>query len=240
MPSYASSFVKGGWKPDLPEISISIPDLGNVIELGAEVAGQVAGAVSGAVTDSFGEFQRGLPVAIDRIGRAGHAITESVGLVGAQLQGKNTKTVAGSQLFGIPEALNILTTGEQHIGPGEGLAGGTGGFLGEGAKEIRVSREDLPPPLGFDIPDEHADILVGALAVGVAAAVTWAAAPAVGVGLAAVGIVGPVLLVVGAAYLIAVKVWGPDAVHKWLEDRKKEMQRFFEGGGQAAALRGGR
>ncbi len=240
MPSYASSFVKGGWKPDLPEISISIPDLGSVIEVGADVAKSVGGAVAGAATESFGKFQSGLPVALDRIGRAGHAISESVGLVGAQLQGKNTESVAASQFFGIPEALNILVSGEQHIGAGEGLFGGAGGFLGAGAEEIKISRDDLPPPLGFDIPDEHADIIVGTLAVGVAAAVTWAAAPAVGVGLAAVGIVGPVILVVGAAYLIAIKVWGRDAVHDWLEKRRREMERFFKGAGSASLARGGR
>ena len=185
MPAYTSAFVntENSWRPSLP----SLPDLSRVTEAGAAIGGAIVGGVTVAgeavrtgveaaqrgahlAQQSVRDFSAGLPIAIDRINRAGGAIGESVQATQTALAGGREPTsefVATSQTFGVQEALQILATGSA---PGEDTS-------------FRRRRDELEPLLTNPLDEKQTDIAVGIAVVVVAAVITAAAIP---VGVAAV------------------------------------------------------
>lgn len=231
MPAYSSAFVntENSWRPTLP----SLPDLSGIASAGAAVGGAIVGGVTAAgeavkagvegaqrgahlAQASFRDFQIGLPVALDRIGRAGSAIGESLKATPTSTRSEFIQT---SQTFGVEEALTILFTGKA-----------------EGESEnFRRRRDELEPVIPMTQEQQDVAVGVGIIVVGVAIAAV--AIPLVGVAVVTAPIWGPVAIIaiiLGAplALSILANFMEPEEMWAWLKKGfDREGKRLVEAGG---------
>jgi len=134
--------------------------------------------------NSIGKFQRGLPVAKERVSDAAVFIRDSVGVTAEALgsdPGDLTQDVPASASFGIGEAINILVTGHPE------------GARGAGVSEPRRHRYSRPPLIDApQLTEEQEELLVP---LAIVAATILVAPPFVGAGIAAAPILVPLLVI---------------------------------------------
>lgn len=230
MPSYsyaAASGAPSNW--ELPQL----PDFSGVASAGAAVGGAIVGAVQAGgeavrtgveaaqrgahlTQESFRDFQRGLPIALDRLSRAGSAIGQSVQATPTSLE---SEFVATSRTFGVEEALTILFTGEAE---------------GE-SEDFKRRRDEIEPAIPMSKEDQDLVVAVGTVVVAVA--ITALAAPVVVAAVVTAPIWGPIAIIaiiLGAplALSILANFMEPEEMWAWLKKGfDREGKRLVEAGG---------
>ncbi len=221
MPAYVTAFVDSpdtqspNWvknaKESLAEANSAVADFA----LGVQDSLQ-----SGldAINQSLAEFQRGFPVAADRVERAGIFIRDSFGVAGEALTtgGKGSDAVPASNSLGFEEALHILLTGD----PTDPFFSGPE----SGAATPRKERERADP---IELTEKQ-KVILGAAVVLTIGAILIAAAPVsvVAVGVSAVMVAAGV----GGGYL-AIQYLQALLPEDWLEAFEKASRETVKRGG---------